>query len=486
MGLSMENINGFWADYSGPVLNFLIALLFLLAFYIGARIVRSIIGKVMEKTDIDNRFIKTVGLKEDFPAKAVLAGVGFWIIMFYGILLFFDKLRLETVAQPINTFLTEIFAYLPKLGAAIGLLILAWVLASGLKMAIVKAAEMFNLDKRLDDFDEEGKDHSSVAGSLANAGYWFVFLLFLPMVLGTLGMESLVTPLQDMFSELFTYLPNIFAAALIFIIGCFVARIVRQIVSSLLVATGADKLSEKAGMTQTVSGVVGAVLYTVILLLVIVQALDALKIEAISAPAQHMIDIIFMAVPGLLSAIFVLVISYYVGKLISGLVTDLLTASGFDGLVAKTGLRAEMPKTPSQYVGSLVLFGVILFAILGATELVGFEPLSNIVSILIGFAIQVVLGAIILGIGILIANKVNSLIADAGGSPVVGNLSRISILVLATAMALRQLGLAEDIINMAFGIILGALGIGAAIAIGLGSKDIAGREVERVIENFRK
>ena len=221
----MENINGFWADYSGPVLNFLIALLFLLAFYIGARIVRSIIGKVMEKTDIDNRFIKTVGLKEDFPAKAVLAGVGFWIIMFYGILLFFDKLRLETVAQPINTFLTEIFAYLPKLGAAIGLLILAWVLASGLKMAIVKAAEMFNLDKRLDDFDEEGKDHSSVAGSLANAGYWFVFLLFLPMVLGTLGMESLVTPLQDMFSELFTYLPNIFAAALIFIIGCFGARL---------------------------------------------------------------------------------------------------------------------------------------------------------------------------------------------------------------------------------------------------------------------
>jgi hypothetical protein len=53
-------------------------------------------------------------------------------------------------------------------------------------------------------------------------------------------------------------------------------------------------------------------------------------------------------------------------------------------------------------------------------------------------------------------------------------------------MALRQIGLAEDIINMAFGIILGALGIGAAIAIGLGSKDIAAREVERMIENIRK
>jgi len=337
----MEYINGLWADYSGPILNFIIALLFLLAFYIGARIVRSIIRKLMEKTDIDNRFVKTVGLKDDFPVEGILAGLGFWIIMSYGIVTFFDKLNLETVAQPINTFLTEIFAYLPKLGAALGLLILAWLLASGLKLGISKAAEMFNLDKRLDDLDEEGENHSSVGGSLANAGYWFVFLLFLPMVLGTLGMESLVTPLQDMFSELFTYLPNIFAAGLIFIIGCFVARIVRQIVSSLLVATGADHLSEKAGMTQTVSGLVGTISYTVILLLVIVQSLDALKIEAISSPAKNMIDMIFMAVPGILSAILVLVISYYVGKLIAGLVSDLLTAGGFDGLVAKTGLRAE-------------------------------------------------------------------------------------------------------------------------------------------------
>ena len=482
----MEYINGLWAEYSGPILNFIIALLFLLVFYIGARIVRSIIRKLMEKTDIDNRFVKTVGLKDDFPVEGILAGVGFWIIMFYGIVTFFDKLNLETVAQPINAFLTEIFAYLPKIGAALGLLILAWLLASLLKLGISKTAEIFNVDKRLDDLDEEGENHSSVGGSLANAGYWFVFLLFLPMVLGTLGMESLVTPLQDMFSELFTYLPNIFAAGLIFIVGCFVARIVRQIVSSLLAATGADHLSEKAGMTQTVSGLVGTVSYTVILLLVIVQSLDALKIEAISSPAKNMIDMIFMAVPGILSAILVLVISYYVGKLIAGLVSDLLTAGGFDGLVAKTGLRAEMAKTPSQYVGSLVLFGVILFAILGATELLGFEPLGNIVSVLIAFAFQVVLGAVILGVGILIANKVSILIAGAGIAPVAGNLARIAILVLSTAMALRQIGLAEDIINMAFGIILGALGIGAAIAIGLGSKDIAAREVERMIENVRK
>ena len=52
-------------------------------------------------------------------------------------------------------------------------------------------------------------------------------------------------------------------------------------------------------------------------------------------------------------------------------------------------------------------------------------------------------------------------------------------------MALRQIGLAEDIINMAFGIALGSIGIGMAIAIGLGSKDAIGEEVKGFIEKIK-
>jgi hypothetical protein len=52
-------------------------------------------------------------------------------------------------------------------------------------------------------------------------------------------------------------------------------------------------------------------------------------------------------------------------------------------------------------------------------------------------------------------------------------------------MALRQMGLAEDIINMAFGLILGAVAVATALAVGLGARRVAGREIEELIRNIK-
>ena len=483
----MEYIEKFWQDYNTAILGFVTALAFLLAFYIGARILRSVTRKLMEKTSLDNKFIQVIGLKENFPVEAVVSGVIFWIVMTFGFLMFFDKLDLDTVAHPINTFLTEIFAYLPKIGAALGLMVLAWVIASLVKLTISKVALLFGVDRRLNDLEggDTKESTATVEESLANAGYWFVFLLFLPLILGALGMESLVAPLQDMFSKLFTYLPNLLSAALIFIIGSFVARIVRNIITNLLASAGVDNFGKGLGLKQGVSALVGTLTFTVILLLVIVQSLDALKIEAISGPSKQMITMIFLAVPGIVSAILVLWVSYLIGKILSGMVSDLLTTAGFNGIADKVGLTLTATKTPSNYVGLLVQYGVILFAILGATELLGFAPLSNIVSALIHFTVQALLGAMIFGIGIMIAKKVRDVIRGTGLNSLAATLAYASILTLSGAMALRQIGLAEDIINLAFGIALGSIGIGVAIAIGLGSKDAIGEEVKGFIEKVK-
>ncbi len=483
----MEYIEKFWQDYNSAILGFVTALAFLLAVYIVARILRSVARKLMKKTSVDNKFIQVIGLKENFPVEAVVSGVIFWIVMTFGFLMFFDKLDLDTVAHPIDTFLTEIFAYLPKIGAALGLMILAWVIASVVKLTISKVALLFGVDRRLNDLegDDAKESTATVEESLANAGYWFVFLLFLPLILGALGMESLVAPLQDMFSKVFTYLPNLLSAALIFIIGNFVARIVRNIITNLLASAGVDNFGKSLGLKQGVSALVGTLTFTVILLLVIVQSLDALKIEAISGPSKQMITMIFLTVPGIVSAILVLWVSYLIGKILSGMVSDLLTTAGFNGVAEKVGLTLTATKTPSNYVGLLVQYGVILFAILGATELLGFEPLSNIVFSLIHFTVQALLGAMIFGIGIMIAKKVRDVIRGTALNSLAATLAYASILTLSGAMALRQIGLAEDIINLAFGIALGSIGIGVAIAIGLGSKDAIGEEVKGFIEKVK-
>jgi len=482
----MDQLAAFWNQYESSVLLFLVAVLYLIGFYIAARIVKSVLHRLLLKTQIDNQFTKTVGLKESFPVEKVISVTTFWIIMIFGFLTFFDKLDLQTVTQPLNALLTEIFTYLPKLGAAAGLLVLAWILASLLEKGIEKASSIAKIDERLNNLDQQEKEGISVSKSFARAGYWLVFLLFLPMVLGVLQMESLVTPLQDMFAKLFSYLPNIISALLIFAVGYFVARLVRQVVKSLLAASGVDSFSERTGIETKFSDLIGTVIYTFILLLVIVQSLDALKIAAISQPAQNMIQMIFAAIPGIIAATLVIGISYYIGKLVAQLVTDLLTAAGFNKVVSNLGFEMGLERTPSQYAGSLVLLGVILFAILGATELLNFEPLSMIVTVMIEFAVQVILAAVILAVGIFVAKKVKALIAESGMPNSAATLASVAIMFLTIAMALRQLGLAQDIINIAFGLMLGAVAVGTALAIGLGSKDIAGREVETMLEKLRK
>jgi hypothetical protein len=481
----MNEIAGFWNQYESSVFQFLVAVLYLIGFYIVARVVKSVSHRLMLKTQLDNRFTKTVGLNESFPIEKVIANTAFWLIMIFGLITFFDRLELDSVTQPLNALLTEIFIYLPKLGAAAGLLIIAWILASLLEKGIEKASSMAKLDERLNNL-EEGGEQLSVSKSFSRAGYWLVFLLFLPMVLGVLQMESLVTPLQDMFTKLFSYLPNIISAALIFAVGYFVARLVKQVVTSLSAAAGIDKFSERVGLENKFSSLLGTVVYTFILLLVIVQSLDALKIAAVSMPAQNMIQMIFAAIPGILAAALVIGISYYIGKLVAQLVTDLLTASGFNKVISNLGFEMKTARTPSQYAGNLVLLGVILFAVLGATELLNFDPLSQLVTAMIEFAVQVILAAVILAVGIFVAKKVKSLITEAGLPNAAASLASVAILFLTIAMALRQLGLAQDIINIAFGLMLGAVAVGTALAIGLGSKDIAGREVEAMLEKLRK
>lgn len=482
----MDAVTGFWNQYESSVLLFVVAVLYLIGFYIAARIAKSVMHRVLLKTELDNQFTKTVGLDENFPIEKALSLTTFWVIMIFGLITFFDKLDLQAVTEPLNVLLTEIFAYLPNLAAAVGLLVIAWILASLLEKVIDKGASLAKIDERLNNLDEEEKSNLTVSKSFSRAGYWLVFLLFLPMVLGVLQMESLVTPLQDMFAKLFSYLPNIISALLIFAVGYFVARLVRQVSRSLLAASGIDRFSEQTGIETKFSELIGAIIYTFILLLVIVQSLDALKIAAISEPAQHMIQMIFAAVPGIIAATLVIGISYYVGKLVAQLVTDLLTAAGFNRVIANLGFEIGGERTPSQYAGSLVLLGVILFAVLGATELLNFEPLTVIVAAMIQFAVQVILAAAILAAGIFVAKKVKSLVTEAGLPNAAASLASVAVLFLTIAMALRQLGLAQDIINIAFGLMLGAVAVGTALAIGLGSKDIAGREVETMLEKLKK
>ncbi|WP_420645764.1 mechanosensitive ion channel [Candidatus Leptofilum sp.] len=491
----MEQIQEFFAGPIGaPILSFLGGVLLLIVGYLVARLVASLIRRLLKRTNLDNQAAKWFEGEDGvrpFSVEDVIGKIVFWLIFLFFIVGFLQQINLPGVAVPLQSLLDRITTeYLPRLGSAALLLVAAFVIATVLRSLVRRGAAMLNVDNWLSKHAslEEG-EQVSVAESLATAVYWFIFLLFLPAILNALGVQAIAAPIQNVFEEFLSYIPNIFGAAITLLIGWFIARVVRQVVSNLLAALGSDSFGERLGLTgeRTLSKMVGTVLYTFILLFAIISALDSLNIEAISQPATLMLTTLIDALPNIFGAALVLVISFYIGRMIANLITDLLRGVGFDNIPSKLGLTWSGTRRPTHLVSYLIIVGIMLFASLSAAELLGSDFLSGILATFIGFGGQLVLAVIIFAIGLYLANLARNLILSAGGTQAnfTATLARVAILVLTTAMALRQLGVANDIVNMAFGIMLGALGVAAALAFGLGSREIAGREVERLVANLR-
>ena len=103
----------------------------------------------------------------------------------------------------------------------------------------------------------------SVSSSLASAAYYLVFLFFLPAILGALDLAEIAEPVQDLLGSVLGFLPNLLGAVIIFVVGYFVARILRQIVSSFLSAAGADSVGARVGLDDglKISNLAGTIVY---------------------------------------------------------------------------------------------------------------------------------------------------------------------------------------------------------------------------------
>ncbi|MCK5426880.1 MAG: hypothetical protein KAJ34_04230, partial [Thermodesulfovibrionia bacterium] len=103
------------------------------------------------------------------------------------------------------------------------------------------------------------------------------------------------------------------------------------------------------------------------------------------------------------------------------------------------------------------------------------------------FAGQIVMGLIIFGIGLYLASLIANLIEGTGSqqSRIMALAARVAVIILASAMALSQMGLANEIITLAFSLLLGAIALALALSVGIGGKDIAAREVDKLISKMK-
>ena len=484
--------------------------------WIVAWFISYIVVRLFKKTDIDNKIASWVTgnsqASQNLPVEKWISSVVFWVIIIFVLVAFFDKLKLTAVSEPLNAFLTEITSFLPSLAAALIWLGIAWLIASLARLTVSRGLKTFGLDERLNQQVSDGQAESQldIGDTIANAIYWLIFLLFLPLILEALQLQIALQPVENMVDQILQALPRILKAVILATVGWLVATVVKKIVTNLLTATGVDKMGSRLGVSQTsgsqnISGIIGTVVYVLILIPVAIAALSALNIDAITTPAVAMLNNILTFVPKIFAAVVVLIIAYFVAQFVKDLITNLLTSIGFNNLFNWLGLSSTPPsssssdpnatvlqdggtnQTPSEIAGLVAFVGIILFAVVSATQIMELQALSLIVNQLIFIAGQVLYGLVVLAIGLYLASLAYNLIASSGGSQakLLGQIARIGIIVLVSAMALQQMGIAPSIVNLAFGLFMGAMAVAIALAFGLGGRDIASSQIQKWLEQFR-
>ncbi|MFS8857903.1 mechanosensitive ion channel [Synechococcus sp. H55.7] len=497
--------------------NLLAAIAILVLGWLVATAVAFGVRGLLRRTQLDNRLAAWVlGQKpgEKLPqTERWVAAAVYWIILAFVLVAVLNALQLQAVSDPLNRFLGEIFVYLPRLGGALVLLVVGWAVATVARLAVIRGLRRFNLDERLvqplhqesaaGEVGTEGTAAKSEGGAevapfllneaLGDALYWLILLFFLPLILDTLNLRGPLQPVQNLLDQILSMVPRILGALIIGGVGWFLARIVRGIVSNLLAAAGANRLGARFGIPQ-LAQIVGTVVYILVLIPAVIAALNALEIRAISDPAVAMLEQVLRAIPRIAGSALILAVFYWLGQFLAGLVTQLLQAVGFDRLAAGLGLplapAPEAPaaegelvkqRTPSEIAGLVVWVGVVLFGAVPAVELLQFAALTDIVQGLLLISGRVLIGALVFGIGLYLANLAHSMIKSLGNpsAGVLAQAARVAILVFVGAMALQQMGVATDIVVLAFGLVLGAIAVAVALAFGLGGRDVAAEQIRQ-------
>lgn len=299
-------------------------------------------------------------------------------------------------------------------------------------------------------------------------------IFVLMAVLQHFGLTDVLAPLQTMVQEFTSAVPNIIGAGVIAYAGWVIAKMLSSVVGIALSKVD-GQIEQRTGSADVkVSKFGSAFVFAAVLLPISVSALGVLNIPSISNPASAMIEKLMAAVPSIIGAAIILLVAYFVAKFVVFVLASLLDGMNFDGIAKKMGAQSLFTETftPTRLVGGAIMFFSMLAAATAAVNVLGIDVISNVFARVLEFGGGILVGGVILIVGNFLGTLAHEKVSAAGSSGL-ANIARIAILGLVLAMGLRSMGLADNIVNMAFGFTIGSVAVAAALAFGLGGTEAA-------------
>ena len=477
------------------IIRILLAILVLFAGWIVAWILSRLTTACMRKCRIGERLTSLVsddsGTKQPVRAERIAGGIVFWIVFLIAVVQSLNILSLHEAAEPLRNVLGKITGYLPNLLAAGVLALIAWGVAAALRYAALVLMHALRVDERIERSVDTGGKECNLSYTVATALFWLVILAFVPAILGALEITGLERPFEAMTADVLRYLPRIFAAVLIMIAGVFLATVLKKLTERLVSGSAGLRDAEETGgklfSRDTLATICGALVFACILIPATAAALSTLGIDALSGAVSKLFTRMLNSAGNVAGAAIVLFAAFALGAIAARLVARLLADAGLDKRLAEYGWNATGKGKPSAVAGKLIFLGILVFALIGALEIMQLEESAKLVRSFLPFAGRLLLGAIVFLLGMMLADLASDCVRRNGWeSPVFAFAVRMAVLFFAGVAALTTAGIGGTAALLAFGIVLGAFAVAFAIAFGLGGRSFAERRLEEWEKKFPK
>jgi small-conductance mechanosensitive channel len=201
-------------------------------------------------------------------------------------------------------------------------------------------------------------------------------------------------------------------------------------------------------------------------------------------PLRDALSTFLSYIPQLVGAIVILIVGYIIARILQAIVGRVLQGVGFDSAMERGGVkqffdRAQTGQTPTSILGKVVFWFVFIIAITMAANALGIQQISGFLNELIAYIPSIFAAILILLLAGLLANFLSGIVRGATGSSALASVTQYAIIVYAVFAALTQLGIAVAITAPTFLIVLGAVALAAAIAFGIGGREVAREIIEK-------
>lgn len=362
-----------------------------------------------------------------------------------------------------------------KILIAVAILIVTWILAKVAKWAFAKLVDKVRFLQR------GTSSGDSVGVSLGKIVSLFIWLFGLLAILQVFALNGVITPVQTLLNDVMGFIPNIVGAALIFFIGAMVAKIVKDIVETAMMTVNFDKWANRGGVDDVtgntaISKTIGTIVYILIIIPVAIAALQALSISAISDPAARMLEDIFHAIPRVIGAALLLGVGYLIARWVGDMLRQVLPGLGVDRSLSALEILPETTSASNVLARVAQIAIMLAFAIM-ATRLLHFPELTAILDEILELGGRVIFGAVIIAVGFMIAKLLAKIMSGSGEGGVAATIVKYATMVLFVAMGLKFMGIADSIIEMAFGALVIGGAVAGALAFGLGGREAAAKKL---------